>query len=139
MGHNVPVDESWGPNLQRLWQSVAPGRYMTSNIEQKESDTNHASWYNPLTWAGGIAKGLTSNMTREERQQFLDKHPVLRNWYMDDEHYGEGKGLSSSAETLGKMAIAAAGARGIANAVFVPIAGKFVAKKTRDLAMRGGA
>ena len=82
-------------------------------------------------------------MTREERQQFLDKHPILRNWYMDDERYGEGKGLSSGAETLDKMAIAAAGARGIAsgskiaNAVFVPIAGKFVAKKTRDLA-RGG-
>lgn len=37
-GHNVPVDESCGPNLERLWQSVAPGRYMTSNIEQKESD-----------------------------------------------------------------------------------------------------
>lgn len=32
-GHNVQVDESWGPNLERLWQSVAPGRYMTSNIE----------------------------------------------------------------------------------------------------------
>ena len=142
-GHNVPVDESWGPNLERLWQSIAPSRYMTSNIEQKESDTNHASWYNPLTWAGGIAKGLTRDMTREERQQFLDKHPVLRNWYMDDERYGDGKGLSSGAETLGKMAIAAAGARGIAsgskiaNAVFVPVAGKFVAKKTRDLA-RGG-
>lgn len=60
----------------------------------------------PLTWAGGIAKGLTSNMTREERQQFLDKHPILRNWYMDDERYGDGKGLSSGAETLGKMAIA---------------------------------
>ena len=144
MGHNVSVDESWGPNLERLWQSIAPGRYMTSNIEQKGSDTNHASWYNPLTWAGGIAKGLTRDMAREERQQFLDKHPVLRNWYMDDERYGEGKGLSSGAETLGKMAIAAAGARGIAsgskiaNAVFVPVAGKFVAKKTRDLA-RGGA
>ena len=59
---------------------------------------------------------------------------------MDDERYGDGKGLSSGAETLGKMAIAAAGARGIAsgskiaNAVFVPVAGKFVAKKTRDLA-----
>ena len=52
----------------------------------------------PLTWAGGIAKGLT----REERQQFLDKHPVIRNWYMDDERYGDGKGLSSG----GKMAIA---------------------------------
>lgn len=82
-------------------------------------------------------------MTREERQQFLDKHPVIRNWYMDDERYGDGKGLSSGAETLGKIAIAAAGARGIAsgskiaNAVFVPVAGKFVAKKTRDLA-RGG-
>lgn len=41
------------------------------------------------------------------------------------------------------MAIAAAGARGIAsgskiaNAVFVPVAGKFVAKKTRDLAREG--
>lgn len=143
IGHNIPVDGSWGPNLERLWQSVAPGRYMTSNIEQKESDTNYASWYNPLTWAGGIAKGLTRDMTREERQQFLDKHPVIRNWYMDDERYGDGKGLSSGAETLGKMAIAAAGARGIAsgskiaNAVFVPVAGKFVAKKTRDLA-RGG-
>ena len=62
---------------------------------------------------------------------------------MDDEHYGDGKGLSSGAETLGKMAIAAAGARGIAsgskiaNAVFVPVAGKFVAKKTRDLAREG--
>ena len=62
---------------------------------------------------------------------------------MDDERYGDGKGLSSGAETLGKTAIAAAGARGIArgskiaNAVFVPVAGKFVAKKTRDLA-RGG-
>lgn len=140
-GHNVPVDESWGPNLEWLWQSVAPGRYMTSNIEQKESDTNHASWYNPLTWPGGIAKGLTRDMTREERQQFLDKHLILRNWYMDDERYGDGKGLSSGAETLGKTA--AAGARGIArgskiaNAVFVPVAGKFVAKKTRDLA-RGG-
>lgn len=32
-GHNVSVDESWGPNLERLWQSVASGRYMTSNIE----------------------------------------------------------------------------------------------------------
>ena len=32
-GHNVPVDGSWGPNLERLWQSVAPGRYMTSNIK----------------------------------------------------------------------------------------------------------
>lgn len=59
---------------------------------------------------------------------------------MYDERYGDGKGLSSGAETLGKMAIAAAGARGIAsgskivNAVFVPVAGKFVAKKTRDLA-----
>ena len=59
---------------------------------------------------------------------------------MDDERYGDGNGLSSGAETLGKMAIAAAGARGIANgskianAVFVPVAGKFVAKKTRDLA-----
>lgn len=79
-------------------------------------------------------------MTREERQQFLDKHTVLRNWYMDDERYGDDKGLSSGAETLGKMAIAAAGARGIAsgskiaNAVFVPVDGKFVAKKTRDLA-----
>lgn len=87
----------------------------------------------------GLA-GLTRDMTREERQQFLDKHPVLRNWYMDDERYGDGKGLSSGAETLGKIAIAAAGARGIAsgskiaNAVFVPVAGKFVAKKTRDLA-----
>ena len=66
----------------------------------------------------------------------MDKHPVLRNWYMDDERYGDGKGLSSGAETLGKTAIAAAGARGIArgskiaNAVFVPVAGKFVAKKT---------
>ena len=142
-GHNVPVDGSWGPNLERLWQSVAPGRYMTSNIEQKESNTNHASWYNPLTWPGGIAKSLTRDMTREERQQFLDKHPVLRNWYMDDERYGDGKGLSSGAETLGKTAIAAAGVRGIArgskiaNAVFVPVAGKFVAKKTRDLAMGG--
>lgn len=142
-GHNVPVDGSWGPNLERLWQSVAPGRYITSNIEQKGSDTNHASWYNPLTWAGGIAKGLTRDMAREERQQFLDKHPVLRNWYMDDERYGEGKGLSSGAETLSKMAIAAAGARGIANgstianSIFVPVVGKFVAKKTRDLA-RGG-
>ena len=73
----------------------------------------------------------------------MDKHPVLRNLYMDDERYGDGKGLSSGAETLGKMAIAAAGARGIArgskiaNAVFVPVAGKFVAKKTRDLAMGG--
>lgn len=56
---------------------------------------------------------------------------------MDDERYGDGKGLSSDAETLGKIAIAAAGARGIANAVFVSVAGKFVAKKTRDLA-RGG-
>ena len=62
---------------------------------------------------------------------------------MDDERYGDGKGLSSGAETLGKTAIAAAGVRGIAsgskiaNAVFVPVAGKFVAKKTRDLA-RGG-
>lgn len=54
---------------------------------------------------------------------------------MDDERYGNG--LSSGAETLGKMAIAAAGARGIANAVFVPVTGKFVAKKTRDLARRG--
>lgn len=47
-------------------------------------------------------------------------------------------------ETLAKTAMAAAGARGIAsgskiaNAVFVPAAGKFVAKKTRDLAMGGG-
>lgn len=63
---------------------------------------------------------------------------------MDDERYGDGKGLSSGAETLGKTAIAAAGARGIArgskiaNAVFVPVAGKFVAKKTRDLAIGGG-
>lgn len=78
------------------------------------------------------------------REEFLDKHHILRNWYMDDERYGDGKGLSSGAETLGKMAIAAAGARGIAsgskiaNAVFVPVTGKFVAKKTRDLA-RGGA
>ena len=62
---------------------------------------------------------------------------------MDDERYGDGKGLSSGAETLGKMAIAAAGARGIArgskiaNAVFVPVTGKFVAKKTRDLASGG--
>lgn len=82
-------------------------------------------------------------MTREERQQFLDKHPILRDWYMDDERYGDGKGLSSGAETLGKMAIAADGARGIAsgskiaNAVFVPVTGKFVAKKTHDLARRG--
>lgn len=59
---------------------------------------------------------------------------------MDDERYGEGKGLSSGAETLGKTAIAAAGVRGIANgsaianSVFVPVTGKFVAKKTRDLA-----
>lgn len=106
---------------------------MTSNIEQKESDINHA----PLTWAGGIAKGLTRNMTREERQQ----HPILRNWYMDDERYGDGKGLSSGA--LGKTAIAATGVRGIANgqtianSVFVSVTGKFVAKKTRDLARRG--
>ena len=77
----VTMFQLWGPNLERLWQSVAPGRYMTSNIEQKESGTNHASWYNPLTQAGGIAKGLTRDMTREERQQFLDEH---RNWYMDD-------------------------------------------------------
>lgn len=62
---------------------------------------------------------------------------------MDDGRYGDGKGLSSGAETLGKMAIAAAGARGItsgskiANAVFVPVAGKFVAKKTRNLARMG--
>lgn len=142
-GHNVPVDGTWGPNLERLWQSVAPGRYMTSNIEQKENGTNHASWYNPLTWAGGIAKGLTRDMTREERQQFLDKHPVLRNWYMDDERYGYGKGLSSGVETLGKTAMAAVLVRGIANgstianSVFVPVTGKFVAKKTRDLAREG--
>lgn len=51
--------------------------------------------------------------------------------------------MSSGVETLGKTAIAAAGARGIANgskianAVFVPVAGKFVAKKTRDLARDG--
>lgn len=57
---------------------------------------------------------------------------------------GEGKGLSSGAETLGKTAIAAAGVRGITNgstiaiSVFVPITGKFVAKKTRDLARGGG-
>lgn len=134
-GHNVPVDESWGPNLERLWQSVAPGRYMTSNIEQKESDTNHASWYNPLTWAGGIAKGLTRDMAR---QQFLDKHPIIRNWYMDDERYGNGKGLSSGAETLGKTAIAAAGVqRAVRKQRMLYVAGKFVAKKTRDLA-RGG-
>lgn len=38
---------------------------------------------------------------------FLDKHSVLRNWYMDDERYGEGKGLSSGAETLGKIAASA--------------------------------
>ena len=38
MCHNVPVDESWGPNLERLWH---PGRY----IEQKGSD---ASWY--MAW-----------------------------------------------------------------------------------------
>lgn len=62
---------------------------------------------------------------------------------MDDERYGDGKGLSSGAETLSKMAIAAAGARGIANcstianSIFVPVVGKFVAKKTRDLASGG--
>lgn len=38
------------------------------------------------------------------REEFLDKHHILRNWYMDDERYGDGKGLSSGAETLGKMA-----------------------------------
>ena len=62
---------------------------------------------------------------------------------MDDERYGDGKGLSSGVETLGKTAMAAVGVRGIANgstianSVFVPITGKFVAKKTRGLA-RGG-
>lgn len=62
---------------------------------------------------------------------------------MDDERYGDGKGLSSGAETLCKTAIASAGVRGIANgstianSIFVPVTGKFVAKKTRDLARRG--
>lgn len=64
----VTMLQLWSPNLERLWQSVASSRYMSSNIEQKESGTNHASWYNPLTQAGGIANGLTRDMIREESQ-----------------------------------------------------------------------
>lgn len=63
---------------------------------------------------------------------------------MDGERYKQGKSLVNGIETLAKTAMAAAGARGIAsgskiaNAVFVPAAGKFMAKKTRDLARGGG-
>lgn len=62
---------------------------------------------------------------------------------MDGERYKQGKSLVNGIETLAKTAIAAAGVRGIAsgstlaNTVFVPVTGKLVAKKTRDLA-RGG-
>lgn len=82
-------------------------------------------------------------MSREERQKYLNEHPIVYNMYMDGERYKQGKSLLNGIETLAKTAMAAAGARGIAsgskiaNAVFVPITGKFVAKKTRDLA-RGG-
>lgn len=82
-------------------------------------------------------------MSREERQKYLNEHPIVYNMYIDGERYKQGKSLVNGIETLAKTAMAAAGARGIAsgskiaNTVFVPAAGKFVAKKTRDLA-RGG-
>lgn len=105
MGKNVVVDESWGPNLERMWQSVAPGRYMVDTIQGGDTqDNNNASWYNPLTWTGGIAKGLTNDMTREERQRYLDSHPILRNWYLDDDRYGDGKSFANGIETLGNIA-----------------------------------
>ena len=126
----VTMFQLWGPNLERLWQSVAPGRYMTSNIEQKESGTNHASWYNPLTQAGGIAKGLTRDMTREERQQFLDEHPVLRNWYMDDASVKD----YLLARRLQVRRLLLEYSKWFVNSVFVSVAGKFVAKKTHGLA-----
>ena len=70
----------------------------------------------------------------------MNEHPVVYNMYIDDERYKQGKSLVNGIETLAKTAMAAAGARWIAssskiaNAVFVPVTGKFVAKKTRDLA-----
>lgn len=56
-GHNVPVDESWGPNLERLWQSVAPGRYMTSSLPSVTFEDR----YHPSSWLP------TKNMPLEER------------------------------------------------------------------------
>ena len=135
MGKDIQVDESWGPNLERLWQSVAPGRYMTSSLRVPYED--RSAWYYPSSWLP------TRNMSREERQKYLNEHPIVYNMYMDGERYKQGKSLVNGIETLAKTAIAAAGVRGIAsgstlaNTVFVPVTGKLVAKKTRDLA-RGG-
>lgn len=99
-----------GPNLERLWQSVVPGRYMASSLRVPYED--RSAWYYPSSWLP------TKNMSREERQKYLNEHPVVYNMYIDGERYKQGKSLVNGIETLAKTAMAAAG--------------KFVAKKTRE-------
>lgn len=76
-GKNITIDESWGPQLEKMWQSFAPNTYLTSEIKNTDGQnnqavtvqkpTNNAKWYNPLTWLGGISYALTKDMGREEK------------------------------------------------------------------------
>lgn len=128
----VKMSQLMNHGVQRLWQSVAPGRYMTSSLNIPFED--RSAWYYPLSWLP------TRNMSREERQQYLNEHPIVYNMYMDGERYKQGKSLVNGIETLAKTAMVAAGTRGIAsgstlaNTVFVPVTGKLVANSTRNLA-----